>query len=397
MIIKSPIESSLIKVSYMGATLMTLWIFRMLLGKYLADYQFHGVSTDTHNSSHLSVSPRSFEYDESNESSSRKRDSFTSERTLAQHDIFRVNISNNNPPSVAFFHIPKTAGSTLESALTYYSVCTSLVHDTCYKWHVHYSPTCNSTTGVIFGHISKDGVNGGLEGGGRILNLSTPATTMKATVLRDGVSRHISHHFYMHPNSNASFEEVFGNFDPNYQYKQLFGVKAPMVCDIAQELLLNSFQLLGLTERIDESLVVWQNFLQTDCPFHYLTDYQDKSQGGASRAFYRSYSEDILSIRKKIITSIDSCLMKIIQEWLKHMRQSLSISDANVSAFSAENQWHEVLTRQRIRTRSSHAWKRDTMYSPLSRSTSKCSLCAKNRTMPIETRADFSRKPFKNE
>ena len=367
MIFKSIIKSLIC----VGAVLLTSRSFRTFLENYFADFQFRDVST--HNSRQLSASPGSFEYDES---SSSNRYGITSVRSLADHDIFRARNSDKNPPSVAFFHIPKTAGSTLESALTYYSVCAKILHDTCYKWNVHYSPTCNSTTGVIFGHMSKDGVNGGLEGGGRILNLSTPATTMKATILRDGVSRHISQHFYLHPQSNATFMEAFRNFDPNYQYKELFGVKAPMVCDVAQELLLNSFQLLGLTESIDETLVVWQNIIGTDCPFHYLTDYQNHSQGGATRDFYRKYAEEINRFRKRTISSMDSCLVKLIQTWLEHVRQSLSISDSNVSAFSVENQWHETLTRQRIHTRMSHAWKMDSMYSPLSQSTQKCALCA---------------------
>ena len=261
-------------------------------------------------------------------------------------------------------------------SLTYYSVCADLVHDICIKWHVHYSPSCNYKTGVIFGHIRKDGINGGSEGGSRILNLSTPTATRKATILRDGVSRHISHHFYSNPHSNATFQEVFDSFDPAFQYKQLFGVNASMVCEVAQELLLNSFQLLGLSNRIDETLVIWQNILKSDCPFHYLTDYQDRSQAGASRAFYSAFSEEIIRQRSKVSKSMDSCLIQSIQSWMQRTRQRLALSPSNISEFSVENQWHQKLSRQRIRTRSSQAWKTDRMYSPNSRSTRNCLLCA---------------------
>ena len=90
--------------------LLSSWSFTVSAQNYWADFQSRLTNV-------LSTRQISESLDSSRIESARQPE---------QHKLF-PDSRTYSKSNVAFFHIPKTAGSTLESALTYYSVCADLV------------------------------------------------------------------------------------------------------------------------------------------------------------------------------------------------------------------------------------------------------------------------------
>ena len=121
------------------------------------------------------------------------------------------------PLPVRFFHMPKTGGSSMESALAWYGASNGLTYEACYMWLVTVNDSSCTPADrlpgagqVAFGHFLTSGGHrgghGGLQGGSHLLKhfplprapgapRGTPPP-LRATFIRHPVDYHVSVFFY---------------------------------------------------------------------------------------------------------------------------------------------------------------------------------------------------------
>ena len=207
---------------------------------------------------------------------------------------------------VAFFHIPKAGGTTVENALAWYAVTNGLTYSAAVKWAEGPCPTrrCQLDADVVFGHMVGNATNvhrhGAPHGGSERLRtfrtLRTGGRRQRATMLRHPLELVISSLFHFglpglpradarapalewsrvqsvlraghnrrRPNSQSQWEMLFGDAAPRE-----LNASAHRCVQAAGELLRENFDLVGTTERFDETMLVWTRQLNASAPLHYI-------------------------------------------------------------------------------------------------------------------------------
>ena len=301
--------------------------------------------------------------------------------------------------AVIFFHIPKTGGTTVESAFAHYATRNALTYEACYKWRI---AACNDTyADVVFGHFNdRTHRDGGKWGGSHVTQRVMQGSNRRfyrATMFRHPVERQISDYFFTHAFNNESnvpsFHDVFpASWPGSYQWKTAFGIRSGVQednhscsVDSAYSMLRHGFELIGTSELFDLSLMTWANKLYSQSPLHYVRDDQEQGVGqpgpwkAVIRSAWRSQFDGTVALLKRRLSvhmPPDMCLWKAASKIVVEEAEKQNITSSQVDEYKTENNAHvEMVQKHRVGNVSgSHQWRRNSLYAP-GRWRDKCTAC----------------------